>query len=561
MSILDNMIYRIANNRRSHFWLFFTILLLLSLLMMYFYQPLCPGQDFFFHYRRLQALMDNLDSPFLIYLDYTAIEGYGYFTKAFYPDFVLIPFAIVGNFTNASVAYQLLIFTMTVLCGVFTYKTVNTIYRNAFAASISAILYTFAVYRLLDIYHRAAIGEAISFTFVPIVILGLYHIIRGDYRKWYIIAIGFSLMLFTHLISSVLMFITVLILIVIHCKRLINEPKRFLYLLLAGGCTLLITAYYIFPMLEQMASDTFYYQSRQLMSSAADSGLELHWLIWGLFTGIVVTQQAFIPGIGVLLTCIVLVRLFVQGKSEKLKSADIGIIIGIVYLFAASAFFPWNIFPFSMLNFIQMGWRLFEFTSFFFAVAGGYYLSLLITTNKRILVCGFIICLSTVFVLVNDSRTYEMYRCGRPITQEASFITDYHLGGLEYIPEKVPSIEYLHNRGERFDSDNAETTVTNLLRNRGIISFVVETDKSDMLELPLIYYKGYEAELNDNKIQVLQSENGLVQIPVDKPGNVKVYYAGTDIQKVSFCISLLSIIGLCIYIVFHYRKRRVGGSA
>lgn len=559
---MNHRIDKILQSKRYHFWMFFALLVFMSLLMMFFYQPLCPGQDFFFHYRRLQALMDNLDSPFLIYLDYSAIDGYGYFTKAFYPDFVLIPFAWLGNLTNIEFAYQFMIFTTTVLCGLFTYIFVNKVYKKPFAAAIGALLFTFCLYKLLDIYHRAALGEAISFTFIPLVFWGLYEIIKGDHRKWYIIAIGFSLMIFTHLISTVLLFITVLIFLVVYYKPLVKEPKRVLSLMIAGIVTLLITSYYLFPMLEQMSSDIFYYESRHLMSKASDAGMELHWLIWGLFSGIVATQQAFVPGIGILLTCVVLLRLFIKGKSSELKSLDIALLIGIVYIFAASAFFPWSVFPFSKLNFIQMGWRLFEFTSFFFTIAGGYYLSLLLKTNKRKLFCGFIICLSIIFVFFNDSRSYEMYRCGRVITQEAAFVNDYHLGGLEYVPDKVPSIEYIHHRGDKigYDYHLNETVITNLQKQKGITTFNIQTSQKDIFELPLIHYKGYKAELNGTDIETSQSENGLVQIPVESSGTVKVYYAGTVIQKVSFCLSLAAMLSLCIYTLIYSRKRKAEKS-
>lgn len=559
MKQIDNILSAVSNNRKSHFWIFFAVLLMLSFVMIYFYQPLCPGQDFFFHYRRFQALMDGMqNSSFLIYIDSTAIDGYGYFTKAFYSDFILIPFALIGNLTSIEFAYQFMIFTMTVLCGVFTYLFVNRVYKNPLAAAISALLFTFCVYRLLDIYHRAALGESLSFTFIPLVFWGLYEIIKGDYRKWYILTIGYSLMIFTHVISSVLMFMTMLIFLIIYSKSLFSDRKRVYSLIIAGIVTLVIVAYYLYPMIEQMMSNTFYYQSREIMSKAADSGLQIHWLIWGLFSGIVAPAQAFIPGIGVLLTCIVFLRLFINLKSAQLKSLDIGIIIGIVYIFAASSFFPWKIFPFSLLNFIQMGWRLFEFTSFFFAIAGGYYLALLLKTNKRRLFGGTVICIAILFVFINDSKMYEIYRCGRPVTQEAAFSNDYHLGGLEYIPEKVPSIEYIHQRGNKVDYARIEKTadISNMKKNKGITSFDLKTDTKDILELPLIYYKGYTAKLNDEKIPVTESDNGLIEISVDAPGKVTVYYGGTSIQKISFFLTLAGIVGLCVYIFMSSRRKQ-----
>lgn len=551
----------IAANKKSHFWLFFILLVFLSLTMMYLYQPLCPGQDFFFHYRRLQALMDGMKtSPLLIYLDYNAIDGYGYFTKAFYPDFVLIPFAFIGNLTNLEFAYQVMVFTMTVLCGVFTYITVNRIYKKPFAAAIAALLYTFCVYRLLDLYHRAALGETLTFTFIPVVFLGLYHIIKGDYKKWYILAIGFSLMIFTHLISSVLMFFTLLILLLVYYKPLIKDPKRLLYLLVAGIATLVITSYYFFPMLEQAITATFYYESRELTIKTQDSALPFHWIIWGMFTGVVIPAQAFIPGVGFLLTVAVGLRLFVYGKSSALRSVDVGVVIGLVYIIASSPLFPWSVFPFNKLNFIQMAWRLFEFTSFFFAVAGGYYLSLILKSNKRKFAAGWIVVILLVFVMVNDARSYEMYRCGRSITQVAAFNNDYHLGGLEYVPSAVPSIEYLHQRGDSIGTLYGGTSIANFRRIKGVTSFDVNATGnigSETLELPLIYYKGYVVKQDNKEIPpVAESKNGLVEILIDKPGHIIVYYGGTPVQKLSWIITLLSILGLCAYIFLSKKERR-----
>lgn len=549
---------KIAANKNTHFWLFFILLVFLTLIMMYFYQPLCPGQDFFFHYRRLQALMNGLQaSPFLTYIDYNAIEGYGYFTKAFYPDFVLIPFAFIGNLTSLEFAYQFMVFTMTVLCGVFTYITVNRVYKNPFAAAISALLYTFAIYRLLDLYHRAAIGEMLTFTFIPIVFLGLYQIIKGDYKKWYILTIGLSLMIFTHLISSVLMSMTMLIYLCVYYKSFIKEPKRFMYLMVAGVATLMITAYYLYPMLEQMASNTFYYESRNLMAKTEDSALPFHWIIWGMFTGVVIPAQAFVPGVGLLLTCAIALRIFVYGKSAELKSIDLGVIIGLVYIVASSPLFPWSVFPFSALNFIQMAWRLFEFSSFFFAVAGGYYLSQLLKTNKRLLLGGCVVVFAIILVMANDAKIYQTYRCDRPITQVAAFDNDYHLGGLEYIPSKVPSIEYMHQRGNSIKSIQLGTSITSFERNRGVVSFNVNSQGNEILELPLIYYKGYTAKLNNEVLPVSESDNGLVQISTNSSGDVQVYYEGTILQKTSWFITLFSVLCLCLYIIMQ-RKKRVG---
>lgn len=552
MSFLNNIADKIKTNQKYHFWLFLVTLTALTCLMIICYQPSCLGHDTVFHLRRFNVLIENLSNPYFIYLDYSALDGYGYFQKAIYSDFILIPFAYIAKISDIGFAYQSMIFIMTILCGAFTYKMIDRIYKNPYAAFIGAILFTFCVYRLLDIYHRAALGEVFSFTFLPLVIWGLYEIIKGDYKKkWYIFSIGCWLQFLSHILSTVLLAITILILLVIYYKSIKEDVKRLYYLILAGIIALILSSYFLFPMIEQMLSNTFYYQDRQVLAIAQDTTLKPNWIIWGLFTGIVHPKHIFIPGIGVLLTVVVCARLFVEEKSAKLKSIDIGVIIGVFYIFASSSLFPWSYFPFNKLNFIQLPWRLFEFSSFFFAVAGGYYLSCSLKTNKRRFIGASLIIITTILIIVSDSKLYEEIRCGQPI----DISNNYELGGQEFMPAKVPSLDYIKERKNIIKSEHTDTHISNYIKNEKDLSFNVNVVRSDKLELPLTYYKGYTAKLNNEKIEVKESNNGLIEIEVKGKGRVEVYYEVTIMQKIGFFITIISIFVLGGYIIIQHKKR------
>ena len=127
------------------------------------------------------------------------------------------------------------------------------------------------------------------------------------------------------------MVVTSGIILIIYYKPLFRQPKRIFWLMIAAIASAFLSAYYLFPIIEQMASDTFYYQTRRIMSLAQDSKMEFHWIIWGLFSGIIHPKQIFVVGTGLLLTCAVALRLFVWQKSPLIKSADIGVIIGLFY--------------------------------------------------------------------------------------------------------------------------------------------------------------------------------------------------------------------------------------
>jgi hypothetical protein len=513
------------------------------------------GYDFYFHYRRLDVLIDALEQGlFPNYIDYSNVDGYGYFTKGFYCDVILIPFALIGLFTSTYFAYDVMIFTMTLLCGVFTYHAVRAIYKSSYTASLTAILYTFAIYRLYDVYQRAALGEALSFTFLPLIFLGLYHIIKGDYKKWYILAIGYSLLIFTHVISSVLMFLTLLIFLAIYYKPMIKEPKRIGYLFLAGIVTVVVTAYYIFPLVEQLTSNTFLY------SGAAKAGygkVGFDFVFLGFVSGILYPYRAIWSGVGIILTLLILLRFFIKGKkSDGLKSVDIGVIIGICFIIASSRIFPWGKFPFSLIGFIQFPWRLYEFSSCFFAVAGAYYLSLLfVKTKSRIIVFAVIIVATMVTTYIHSEnykylysvKTLQIYTGDSD--ENPSFDNRYHLIGGEYFPARISAIDYIHDRGEKVEFKSAGTRISNLRRNKNITSFDVEVHATDSLSLPLLYYKGYSVTQNGLNLPVGQSSTGLIQVPVDKSGRVEAYYEGTTIQYISFYISIISTLALSIFII------------
>ena len=55
------------------------------------------------------------------------------------------------------------------------YKTLKEITRNKDVAVLAGILYMTFPYHLTDLYTRNALGEYMSFIFIPLVFLGLYN--------------------------------------------------------------------------------------------------------------------------------------------------------------------------------------------------------------------------------------------------------------------------------------------------------------------------------------------------------------------------------------------------
>lgn len=539
----------ITKNRKLHFGVFLIVLSFLSLFMIYLYGPLYMGHDTPVHYARLQGLIDAMREGRLpFYINYNGLDGYGYFIKAFYSDVVLIPFALIGLISNTDFAYESILIVSTLLCGVLGYWAVNRISGNALAAGITAILYTFCSYRLFDLYNRGAIGEAISFTILPIVLVGVYEIIKGDCKKnWYILTIGYSLLIFNHVLSTAMTSLVVILFLIIYCKPLIKEPKRIVYLIVSGIATVLITGCYLFPMIEQMASNSFYYTTQPFMDVMDGAGIRFMKLVKGVINIKIVNDGALPIKIGLLPVLAICARIFVSRKAQFVKHADIISGVGVLLILASSAYFPWGVFPFNKLGFVQFPWRFLEFASFLLCISGGYYLSQILKNGKlKVGVLSLIVILTAITIYYDNQYFKQM---NTTLMSEAGAESKLSYGGCEYIPSQVPSVEFIHTNGYKINTSDSTALISDLKRTEGVTWCNIGICKPTELEFPLLYYKGYEGELNGKIIPIQQSKNGLIEATANESGQIKIYYAGTGIQNISTIISVLSVIGLCVYVI------------
>ena len=66
------------------------------------------------------------------------------------------------------------------------------------------------------------------------------------------------------------------------------------------------------------------------------------------------------------------------------------------------------------------------------------------------------------------------------------------------------------------------------------------------LELPRLYYMGYQLKKGSEEIPLEQSENGFLQATIQKNGRYVLTYKKTIAMKIANTISLLSFVSLVI---------------
>ena len=84
------------------------------------------------------------------------------------------------------------------------YAAAKRLFQNRWAATCASVLYTLSAYRVMDVYTRVAVGEAMAMAFFPLFIVGLYEVLFGDAKCWRMLALSACGIFLSHMLSTML---------------------------------------------------------------------------------------------------------------------------------------------------------------------------------------------------------------------------------------------------------------------------------------------------------------------------------------------------------------------
>lgn len=518
----------------------------------------------------MQSIQEKQNFPVIMS---NLCNGFGYSWNIFYsPLTAYIPliFRLIGaSFINC---IKLFMFLVVFLSGVTMYFFTNEVTKNKKIALLAGIFYVFAPYRLTDMYARNALAELTTFIFVPMVFHGLYGILKLKPSKKYLLVIGSVGLILTHNIITMYVAILCFVYLLTQIKKLKNI-KILKEIIISLLFIILITSFYWVPLLEhKLGADYEVFKPGRMERTEVLTALKLNFS--DLFTTpkehIRIYEIGFISCIILLLTPIT-IKLFIKKykNTDFFKFYIFSLIIGIICCIMTLKIFPFEYLP-AILKMIQFSYRLLEFSSFFFAFVVAVNLGILIKKIKYKDIIFITVLLMAVTCLyiphlhykdnINENKLIE----GVPVTSQTGRI---HAGcaSFEYLPSKAfENRSYIESRNDdvivlegsaRIEEQNKENT--NLTCK---ISYVLEETK---LELPYIYYLGYEVTLEQNgkitKLDTYETENGFVgvTIPVLEEGIINVSYEGTTLMKVSAGISIFGLILLIVKVIIEKRKKNI----
>ncbi len=556
------------------FWAIALAVAVLAGFLPLLYPALPAGHDILFHLARIQALTDGIkDGVFPVYVNFRALDGFGYGTGLFYSDFFLcIPtlFSVCG--LGVAGAYKLFL----VLWGLASAFSMRYCLRNLnasdFGAFAGSLLYVWSSYFSIDIFTRAALGEVTAFPFLPLIIVGVYRLIYDRPGRIFPLTFGFAGLLLAHQITFVLMGLFAGLFCGLCLPRFLAEPRRILCGALAAVLAVGLAAFFLFPMMEQLM-----FMKLNLMETTLESPIAGRTVSFvRLFLELPYTKLEFWtpPGIGIIFLVAAFQRFRLKsGWSNEERFRDCLLIAGFAALLFATDLMPWQGKIMKPLAAMQFPWRSYLPATAFLAAAGGLLISNVVGSRsdsmKRwlwilLVGCGFAWFFNTAYAYAAKISEKNLIRQFTPKMAARNVAS-----GLHYLPA-----------GMRLDDIQAfgtkpkcvpETVQCELSRSSDFrkmnVKFTGNTSEDSLrVTLPLIPYAGYEAVLENGskapaKLQTGHNRFFSFVVPAGhREGAVTVAYRGTVIQKASALLSLALLLGLgSIEAVLLFRGRGTAG--
>ncbi len=231
--------------------LVFCIALLASIPL--FSDFLYEGFDMRFHLARIEGMYQAMRAgSFPVRLNPVQNAGYGDLSAVMYPQLFLYPVAILRFFgVSLMLCYKVLLTGINIGSAYLAFYCAKNVCRSEKIGIWASVFYTFASYRIIDIYMRHALGEALAMVFLPLVVWGTYEILWGDRRKWYLLAFGMTGVLQSHVLSTqmcaLFMVCELLLCLIKGVKK--ELPGRILSGITAMITTVLLNAGFLIPFL------------------------------------------------------------------------------------------------------------------------------------------------------------------------------------------------------------------------------------------------------------------------------------------------------------------------
>ncbi|CAM2858987.1 YfhO family protein [Fructilactobacillus fructivorans] len=466
---------------------------------------------------------------------------FGYPENLFYPSFTYYPvliFRIIHLSAFRTYLLSLIVINFLAFCSM--YIVTKKLTNSKKAALFSSIVYGFSQYKLNDMYVFQNVAESIAFILVPICFYGLYQIICFDYKKWWILSIGLSLLILTHVLSVVVLSVFMLLslgMLFIKKSSWQVKLKRIFWLIVAGIVSLLLSVIFLGPLIQNYLS----INGNLLMGKSI------------LFTNAVNINNVIGASVGLIEVVIIIMALvYFKYLLTFYRYILVEIFISILLI---TNLFPWGLLQ-SIMYPIQFPVRFLAITNFLVALIGGKCLLILFSRvsynnkSKYSLFFGGLVILE----LCIFTAQAEMNRRNLPkISVDEFNLRSSQISYYDYLPKNAePIINKLDKHSIPLMNKASNIKQSGYSTSYNAIHYKINNgSRIKYINLPNEYYPGFHAYVNNKEVPIKSNKNNAINIPIQKGRNdIDIMYKSTITQIISFWISIISWIILISFISY-----------
>lgn len=533
-------------------------------------QRILATSDWAFHASRVEQIYDNLrQGKLFTYIATTTFQHTGVGSFLFYPTLFFYPWAILRFYFNPIVSFYIWYGIVTFFTYMIGYLCMLSYSKNKMRSLSFAFIYALAPYRLY--LGGFVFGEFIAATFIPLVFLGLYEIVWRDSKKWYILSIGMSLLVYSHILSVLLM---VELLVVVVGILLIAKKISFLQLK-ALAFSALLTVLLSLPIIIPFVTD---FIGHDIFSAYKGIGI--------LINGTTLIQDSFAntsgTSIGIVLLATVVVgwHATIKGTLERYSYW-----LGIVLMIIATSVFPWDMFSESFIATVQLPWRYLSYSAFFLAVVASHILARSCKSwNTRTAFVVFSLILAAVGLLgyfgsvsgtTAKIKKYDQNMALKPanpnnpvqkIPQPTQLNKENYQNQFGYAVA-YGETDYYPKRAQA-NSNYAESIVNNMvvINNKKIkikptaapnyLTFNIKLDNKSRVDLPVVTYAHTYVYVDHKKVPFSKSKRATVQLELAKGKHVvTIGYAPGSLYFVGLFIAGIGWLSLAIFFTLKKYKK------
>lgn len=534
------------------------------------------ADDLGYHLTRIEGIARGLKSgQFPVYIYPEMLDGNGYLNVLYPSLFLYIPAMLRIMGVSLIVSYKAFLVLINIATALSMYYAMKTLSDKRIANILASVLYLFLRYRLTNIYARGALGETLALIFLPIVIAGIYHLFWGNREKWWMLFLGMTGVINSHVLSAVL-YTIIAVMAMLICMRKIVMEKRYKEIGITCLSVCILNASFIIPFL------LYYYKNNlqitSLQQTYVDFAVNFTHLfgILNQYTGEKIRDYSLRFPIILLIGASIL---YCLTKKKKDKGLQCLWYMGLVLLFLSSDFFPYQ--WISKIKILDTVFSYFQFPFRFIGVAAGIIImvgSIWITELDFMKNYMKPVIISLIFFTITDTTIWNlqlpemMYKYRDIKTSNADIVltnsgNGFRYWGSEDIDYEFYPTEYLPVGSNQVLTDYALSsqqgiTVENYKKDglKVQLEYCAQMQETDAwIDIPLLHYRGYKAvDENNQEVEIVTGDYGNIRILLQQDGEVhriRIRFSKPFICWVAEFISVVGIIG-----IFYVWKRPKKGK-